>query len=65
MGAYSFCFSTGCPRLQPVNTAGDLAGKYAKASSGFINAILEKYFPAKAEIDSRTLSPVRFRRIYR
>jgi 16S rRNA (cytosine967-C5)-methyltransferase len=51
MGAYQLLFLDRVPASAACNTAVDLAGKYAKASSGFINAILRNISRQKAEID--------------
>lgn len=51
LGAYQLLFLDRVPPSAACNTAADLAKRYAKASSGFINAILRNISRQKDEID--------------
>ncbi|MBP7175778.1 MAG: 16S rRNA (cytosine(967)-C(5))-methyltransferase RsmB [Thermoclostridium sp.] len=51
LGVYQLLFLDRVPPSAACNTAVDLAKKYAKASSGFINAILRNISRQKAQID--------------
>lgn len=51
LGTYQLLFLDRVPPSAACNTAVDLAKKYAKASSGFVNAILRNISRQKAQID--------------